>query len=88
MNDITAPITPEELETLIRRVVREEIYRVFRKPRSLLEDQSQEGDEDPGEDAELLQEALRLLQGKSDKPADWIAWEDLEVDLDRLDKRI
>src|SRR5205807_2169576 len=59
----TPSVTPEELETLVRRVVREELSRVLQRPvRSILDDWKQEGPEDPEGDALLLREALAVLR--------------------------
>ena len=43
MRKISLHMSPEELEALVRRVVREEISRVLRRPPSILEDRRQEG---------------------------------------------
>ena len=77
------PISPADLENLIRRVVREELRRLLRGPaRSVLEDQGQEGSEDPAEDELLLSEALAILQQYGDQPDAWMRWEDFEAELD------
>jgi hypothetical protein len=79
-------ITPEELETLVRRVVREEIRRVLQRPvRSILDDWKQEGPEDPEGDALLLREALGGLREYEDKPDAWMSWDDFEAELDRAE---
>jgi hypothetical protein len=79
----TIPVSPADLETLIRRVVREEIIRLLRVPaRSILEDWKQEGPDDPAGDDLLLSEALAVLQEYENKPDAWMRWEDFEAELD------
>ena len=79
-------ITPDELETLVRRVVREEIGRVLQRPvRSILDDWKQEGPDDPEGDALLLREALAVLREYEGKPDAWKSWEGLEAELDRAE---
>ena len=79
-------ITPEELEKLVRRVVREEISRVLEQPvRSIHDDWKQEGPNDPEGDALLLREALAVLREYEDKPDAWMSWDDFEAELDRAE---
>ena len=86
MSQTTVSLSPDELEVLVRRVVREELIRLLRSPvRSILEDWRQEGPDDPAEDELLLSEALAVLQGYGDKPEAWMNWEDFEADLDRAE---
>jgi len=81
----TAP-SANELEVLVRRVVREELIRLLRSPiRSILEDWRQEGPDDSAEDELLLREALTVLQGYGDRPEAWMDWEDFEAELDRAE---
>jgi hypothetical protein len=78
--------TPEELEKLMRRVVREEISRLLHQPaRSILDDWKQEGPDDPEGDAVLLGEALAVLREYGDKPDAWMSWENFEAELDRAE---
>lgn len=83
MSQTTVSLGPNELETLIRRVVREEITRLLRSP--ALKDWRQEGPDDPVEDELLLHEALAVLQEYGDKPEAWLNWEDFEAELDRAE---
>ena len=86
MSQTTVSLSPSELETLIRRAVREELIRLLRSPvRSILEDWGQEGPDDPAEDELLLSKALAVLQGYGDKPEAWMNWEDFEAELDRAE---
>jgi hypothetical protein len=74
------------LENLIRRVVREELARLLRKPaRSILDDQAQEGPEDAAEDEVLLAEASAVLQQYASQPDAWMSWEEFEAELDRAE---
>jgi hypothetical protein len=83
-----ATITLAELESLIRRVVREELARVLRPTApSVLDDWSHEGPDDPAGDEELLAEALIVLEQYGDKPETWMRWEDFEAELDKAEAR-
>ncbi len=84
------PITSmssQELENLIRRVIREELIRLLHTPvRSILEDPRHEGQgDDPAGDRTLLRDALEILQKYDDKPDAWIKWEDFETELERAE---
>lgn len=82
----TISLSPADLERLIRRVVREEISRLLKAPvRSLLEDQQQEGPDDPAGDDLLLADALAVLQQYEDTPDAWMSWEDFEAELDKAE---
>ncbi len=86
MSHTTAPLSPNELETLIRRVVRDELARLLRTPaRSILEDWRQEGPENASEDQLLLGEALSVIEAHGDRPDDWVSWEHFEAELDRAE---
>jgi hypothetical protein len=86
MSQKTLSISPSELEDLVRRVVREELVRLLQRPvRSIVEDWSQEGPEDPAEDALLLSEALDVIAKYGDKPEAWVSWEEFEAELDRAE---
>ncbi len=78
-----ATISLADLETMIRRVIREELARHTLSP---LEDWSQEGPDDPAGDEELLRDALVVLQDYGDKPEAWIKWEDFEATTARRKK--
>ena len=62
MGQIMLPMTPQELENLVRRVVREEIRRVLRRSPTVSEDYQHEGPDDAEQDYQLLQEALHAFQ--------------------------
>jgi hypothetical protein len=82
----TVTLSPNELQVLVRRVVREELTRLLRAPvRSILEDWRQEGPDDLAEDELLLRDALAVLQGYEDQPDAWMSWEDFEAELDRAE---
>lgn len=86
MRQTTVTLSPNELQVLVRRVVREELTRLLRAPvRSILEDWRQEGPDDPAQDELLLREALVVLQGYEDQPEAWMNWEDFEAELDRAE---
>jgi hypothetical protein len=86
MRQTTVTLSPNELQVLVRRVVREELTRLLRAPvRSILEDWRQEGPDDLAEDELLLRDALAVLQGYEDQPDAWMSWEDFEAELDRAE---
>jgi hypothetical protein len=85
-NQSTIPTDLAAFETLVRRVVREELQRLLEKPaRSILEDWKQEGPNDPAGDALLLSDALEVLQKYKDSPEAWMSWEDFEAELDKAE---
>ena len=75
-------MSPDQLEQLIRRIVRAEVSQLLRpsKP-SPLDDWSHEGPEDPEGDAELLQEALVVIRQREQNPRTSVGWEELEAEL-------
>ncbi|MBN1148995.1 MAG: hypothetical protein JXA78_17185 [Anaerolineales bacterium] len=85
MSDISLQMSKEELEALVRRVVREEFSRLIHRSHSLRDDQAHEGPDDPDEDQRLLQDALRLLQESTNRPEAWIGWEEFEAELERAE---
>ena len=75
------PISPADLENLIRRLVREELIRLLRKPvHSILDDRAHEGVDNPAEDEALLNETLNSLQQYGDTPEAWLSWEEFEAE--------
>jgi hypothetical protein len=81
-----AAVDLAELESMIRRAVREELIQVLSTPvRSLLQGYADEGRDDVAEDELLLAEALAVLQEHGDKPDSWMSWEDFEAELDRAE---
>ena len=72
----------EELERMIRRIVREEVSDLLRPAvRTILDDWNQEGPEDAEGDAELLLSALSVLREHEDRIDAWMGWEDFEEAL-------
>lgn len=85
-NHAAIPSDMAALETLVRRVVREELQRLLEKPaRSILDDWKQEGPNDPDGDALLLSDALAVLRKYKDSPDAWMSWEDFEAELDKAE---
>jgi len=83
---ITTSFNIADLESLIRRAVREELATLLRKPAgSILEDWKQEGPEDSLGDDVLLRDALGVLQQCENTPEAWMRWEDFEAELDRVE---
>lgn len=85
-----------DLENLMRRVVRdvvrEELFRLSHSParsgtRSILDDWSHEGPDDPADDVALLREAVSVLDEYGDRPETWMTWQDFEAELDRAEAR-
>lgn len=75
-----------DLENLMRRVVREEFMRLFRKSTpSILDDWSQEGPDDAAGDEALLNDALAVLEQHEDNPSAWMTWEDFKAELARAE---
>ena len=86
MSNESSSIDHQELENLIRRVVREELKELLHKARpEILDDLSHEGPEDPEGDERLLGEALATLQAHQERPEAWMDWEDFEAELDRAE---
>jgi hypothetical protein len=84
MNTATIiPVSPTDLEKMIRRVVREELSRTPQP--SILDDWSQEGPDDPAGDAALLREAEQILAEAESKPEMWLNLADFEKELDRAE---
>jgi hypothetical protein len=76
------PMSPAELEALIRRVVREAISQLVQQPQSVaVTSPSQEGQEDPAGDQQLLVGALAVLEHYGDKPEAWTDWETFKAEL-------
>ena len=76
----------KEFEALIRHAVqdavRAELYRILRTPScSLLEYWEHEGPDDPAGDAQVIAEALELLQQYEKNPEGWRTLEEFEAEL-------
>jgi len=83
MSQTMITLSPTDLESLIRRVVHEEITRLLQTPvRSILEDWKHEGPDDPKGDKVLLNEALAALEQSVNKPDAWTSWKEFERELD------
>ena len=82
MSGSSIHLDSEDLERMIRRIVREEVSDLLRPAaRSILDDWNQEGPEDAEGDAELLLSALSILRENEDRIGAWMRWEDFEGDL-------
>ena len=82
----TITLTPDALEQLIRRIVREEVGRLLqpRKP-SILGDWSHEGPEDPGDEEELAEAAREAIREHEKNPGASLSWEEFEAELNRAE---
>ena len=76
---ITVEMSPGDLETLVRRAVRDEVYQLLRVPVSAFLDDRQVEEDD---DALLLAEALQVLEQYRDNPDAWMKWEDFLVEIE------
>ena len=86
MSSESFSIDHQELEKLVRRMVREELRELLHKARpEILDDRSHEGPEDPDGDEQLLSQALATLQAHHEHPEDWMDWEEFEAELDRAE---
>ncbi len=86
MTQTVVSINSDELETLIRQVVKEELVHLMKTPTiSLLGDWEQEGPDDPEGDRLLLHEALDVLRKHGDNPDAWTKWEDFEAELEHAE---
>jgi len=79
-------ISLNDLEGMIQRTVqqavREELTRLLRTPdRSILDYWEHEGPDDPVGDAELLKEALAMIEQYEKNPAGWKTLEEFEAEL-------
>lgn len=86
--DPAATITIEvnELERLIRRVVREELARVHTlSDPAPTDDWEQEGPDDPAGDEELLAEAVALLESYSADKSGWMSLDEFKTELARAE---
>ncbi len=83
MSQTMITLSPTDLESLIRRVVHEEITHLLQTPvRSILENWEHEGPNDPKGDEVLLGQALALLEQYGNKPDAWTSWKEFERELD------
>ena len=66
MSEVTITLSREELEELIRQVVREEL--ATGPARTILDDPAHEGPDDPAQDDLLRRDALELVDKYLDRP--------------------
>jgi hypothetical protein len=78
-----ASVSLADLESLIRRVVREELTR--QRQQDILEDRAHEGPPDPEGDESLLREALMVSQEYRADKEGWLRWEEFEAEIDRAE---
>ena len=69
------PSSVEELEALIRRVVRQELGALLERTRI----------ETEREDEALARDALAILEAERDRPEAWISWEEAKAELARAE---
>ena len=80
------PWSPEELEELVRRVVREELSYLLRKPTTaILDDEEHEGPDDPVQDEYLLREALERVRQYRVEPETVMNLDELRRELARAE---
>lgn len=79
-------LTIDEMEALIRRVVKEAVHEEFARllanlPGSVVNNWAHEGEDDPAGDALLLAEALAERERYRTDPGAWIDWETFKAEL-------
>jgi hypothetical protein len=84
--EFNTSLTVTEMETLIRRVVREAVHEEFSRllaslPGSVVNNWAHEGEDDPAGDALLLAEALAERERYRTDPDAWIDWETFKAEL-------
>ena len=85
-DQVTINVTRDELEALLRRIVREELARLLEARRtSVLDDWSHEGPDDPDGDTALLADVLALIEREQAEPAPRIDWEAAKAELARAE---
>lgn len=82
----TVTISVAELDTFIRRAVREAVHDELTRllsadPTAVIDDWDQEGPEDEEGDLALLAEALHVLQERKKNKAGWKSWETYKAEL-------
>ncbi len=86
MSETTITLSREQLEDLIRRVVREEIDRLGgTTARSILDDPQHEGPDDPTQDDLLLRDALERREKYRDVPGAVNSLGELRQEIARLE---
>lgn len=85
-DQVTTTLSRDEFETLVRRIVREELTRLLKERQpSILDDWSHEGPDDPEGDAELLAEVLEMIEREKTTPTTWTSLEDFKAELARAE---
>lgn len=85
-DQVMTTLSRDELESLLRRIVREELARLLKARRpSILDDWSHEGPDDPEGDAALLAEVLEMIEREKTTPAPRISWEEAKAELARAE---
>ncbi|MCG8348062.1 MAG: hypothetical protein MI924_09825 [Chloroflexales bacterium] len=83
---VTINVTRDELEALLRRIVREEFARLLAARRTAaLDDWAHEGPADPDGDTALLAEALALIEREQAAPSPRIGWDAAKAELARAE---
>ena len=83
--EVIVHIPNQNIEGLVRRIVREELLRLLETRPTIANDWQHEGEPDEAGDEALLQDALAVLQGYTDKPDAWTNWADFEAELERAE---
>jgi hypothetical protein len=85
-DQVTVTVTRDDLEALLRRIVREELTRLLeaRRP-SVLDDWGHESPDDPDGDAVLLADVLASIEREQAAPAPRIDREAAKAELARAE---
>ncbi|MBP1467830.1 hypothetical protein EYB53_019095 [Candidatus Chloroploca sp. M-50] len=85
-DQFTITVSRNELEALLRRIVREELNRLIEAQRpSLLDSWSHEGPDEPDGDAALLAEVLAQIEREAATPIPRIDWAAAKAELTRAE---
>ena len=76
-------VSLNDLESLIRRVIREEL--AGQRQQDILDDWSHEGPDDPLGDEELLGDAVAASQAYRTSKEGWLTWEEFEAEIERAE---
>jgi hypothetical protein len=76
-------VSLHDLESLVRRVIREELAR--QRQLDILDDWSHEGPDDPEGDENLLRDALVASQEYRASKEGWLSWEEFEAAIERAE---
>lgn len=75
---VSIAMTPNELDSFIRRTVRDELFQLVSK--ASRPDEADDNDESADDDL-LLAEALAILRQYQNTPEAWMRWEDVLAEL-------